>query len=361
MNSRTLVKQGSKMWQGVMKAWSSIQSGIEQQDPTCWDEITRQPLFGNRFLTNEVGTQWGTEQKPNLKFWLEKGVGAIKDVLREDGNGWLTFAEQKKLHISRTAQATYDKVIHSIPRQPIPVLPDMLGLWIASKEADGNIRQVYHITNTNPTETTVYTKKVSEQLQETESQSALPAGQYSIVRVARCGGNKRWVLDFNPVTIEEPDCTLWLWGGDWICNLELDPKEWQWRRVGALPETTMLNYSTKRGYRIVMKQNNHTMKVDAELEAAGYNSKTRAKFFNRIWHPYLPRKVSAMQWLILAEGLPVGAWRERVGLPTNCQLCPSQDRETLQHAFQDCTEIQQVWTLFRNTRITAGLPPSYLS
>jgi hypothetical protein len=56
-----------------------------------------------------------------------------------------------------------------------------------------------------------------------------------------------------------------------------------------------------------MKQNNHTMKVDAELEAAGFNSKSRAKFFNRIWHPYLPRKVSAMQWLILTEGLPVGA------------------------------------------------------
>ena len=47
MNSAHLVKQGSTMWQGVMKAWSTIQSGLEQQDPQSWSEIVRQPIFGN--------------------------------------------------------------------------------------------------------------------------------------------------------------------------------------------------------------------------------------------------------------------------------------------------------------------------
>ena len=101
------------------------------------------------------------------------------------------------------------------------------------------------------------------------------------------------------------------------------------------------------------------MQVDAEMEAAGYTSKSRAKFFNRIWHPYLPHKVSAMQWLILTEGLPVGAWRERIGMPNQWQLCPSHQRETLQHAFQDCSEIRRIWELFRDVRRRAGLPASY--
>ena len=101
------------------------------------------------------------------------------------------------------------------------------------------------------------------------------------------------------------------------------------------------------------------MRVDAELETAGFNSKSRAKIFNRIWHPYLPRKVSAMQWLILNEGLPVGAWRERLGLSNQCQLCPMHLRESLQHAFQTCSEIQRTWDLFRATRQSAGLPASY--
>ena len=126
-----------------------------------------------------------------------------------------------------------------------------------------------------------------------------------------------------------------------------------------LAETPALNYTTKRGYRVALRHNNHRMKVDEELEAAGYNSKTRAKFFNRIWHPYLPRKVSAMQWLILNEGLPVGAWRERIGMPNNCQLCLTPTRETLQHAFLECPEIARIWELFRGLRRKAGLPDSY--
>lgn len=103
------------------------------------------------------------------------------------------------------------------------------------------------------------------------------------------------------------------------------------------------------------------MRVDAELEAEGYNSKIRAKFFNRIWHPYLPRKVSAMQWLILTEGLPVGAWREKLGLSNECQLYEDHTRETLQHAFQECPEVSRAWVLFRNTRQKAGLAPAFIT
>ena len=81
MNARTLVKQGSTMWQGVVKAWNSIQAELEQHDPTTWDEIIRQPFFGNIFLTNEQGLQWGTEATTNLKFWAEKGIRAINWIL----------------------------------------------------------------------------------------------------------------------------------------------------------------------------------------------------------------------------------------------------------------------------------------
>lgn len=62
-----------------------------------------------------------------------------------------------------------------------------------------------------------------------------------------------------------------------------------------------------------------------------------------------------MQWLILTEGLPVGAWRERIGLPNECQLCPAQSKGTFQHAFVECPAVSQAWELFRNTRNAAGL------
>ena len=177
----------------------------------------------------------------------------------------------------------------------------------------------------------------------------------------RCEGDKRTVLDYNPQNETVPTQSLWLWGNDWISNLDWDPREWQWRRLGILPITSVMNYTTKRGYMIALKQNTQPMALDTELEMEGYNSKARAKFFNRIWHPYLPRKVSAMQWLILTEGLPVGVWRERIGLSSNCELCPIPVTETLQHALKDCPLLSRAWDLFRNTRKAAKLPPSYLS
>ena len=291
MNARNLVKKRSKMWQGVLKAWQSIQSGIEQHDPTTWDEITRQPLFGNRFLTNEQGIQWGTETNTNLKIWAEKNIKTVKDLMKEDGNGWKQFREHTSLRRCRGAAALHNRIIHNIPWEPALILPATQGLWVARKKEDGHIHKVSHITKMEPLEATAYNRLGTEQLKQLEHNCALPNGQYSeVCIIIRCGGVERNIIDFNPKEDDEPELTLWIWGDDWVNNLAWDPKEWQWRRIGVLADTNILNYCTKRGYRVALRQNNHTMKVDAELEEAGYNSKARAKFFNRIWHPYLPRK-----------------------------------------------------------------------
>lgn len=169
------------------------------------------------------------------------------------------------------------------------------------------------------------------------------------------------VLDYNPQEEIELEQSLWLWSNDWINNIAWDPREWQWRRLGTLSETSVLNYTTKRGYRVALKQNTLPMALDTELEMEGYNSKARAQFFNRIWHPFLPRKVVPMQWLVLTQGLPVGTWREKIGLPSDCELCATPVKETLQHTLKDCPQLCRAWDLFQNTRRAAGLPPSYLS
>ena len=64
---------------------------------------------------------------------------------------------------------------------------------------------------------------------------------------------------------------------------------------------------------------------------------------------------------MLAEGLPVGTWREKLGLNGACQLCIQQDRETAEHAFLECEEVRQVWDLFRNTKAKTNLTSAYLS
>lgn len=359
MNSPHLAKQGSTMWQGVMNAWNTIQSGIEQQDPLSWSEIARQPLFGNRLLTNEQGVQWGTESRSKMRVWPDKGYQAIKDLYRDDGQGWRTFPELR-LRRSRAAPQLYANLVNNIPWEPTPMPLHSKGQWVAQKEETGDIQFVYQVHQPERQEGTLYRKETSEVLTFVACDQRIPAGSKEI-RVVRTIGPKNGILDYNPTDETPTEQTLWVWGNEWLSNLEWDPKEWTWRRLGILPNTSVLNYSTKRGYRVAMRQDNHQMEVDAELELAGFNSKERAKFFNRIWHPYLPRKVLAMQWLILTRGLLVGAWRKRIGLSSTCQICNQQERETLQHAFMDCTKITRAWTLFQNTRRAAGLNADYTS
>ena len=358
MNSSNLVKKGSSMWQGVMKAWRTIQSGLEQQDPTTWSEIMRQPIYGNRFLTSEDGIQWGTAPRSNMLWWAAKGYNMLKDLARHDGYGWRTFPELHRLHRTNVAPQLHAKVLNSIPWDATPMPSVTIGQWVAAREENGDIQKVYRITQIDPPEATLYQKDSTERLTYINNNVRLVADTRE-VRVVRTFGPRNTIIDYNPSEDLKEEQQLWLWGNNWVSHLEWDPKEWTWRRLGMIPDTTILNYTTKRGYRVALRHDNHQMPLDAELEASGMYSKTRAKFFNRIWHPHLPRKVSAMQWLILTEGLPVGAWRERIGLSSACQICPTQDRETLQHAFMDCSEVKQAWFLFRNTRRLAGLTSGY--
>lgn len=103
------------MWQGVMKAWHTLQSGIEQQDPNTWSKILRQPILGNRFLTNEVGTQWGTEPRSNMQLWMEKQIKALKDIIKDDGSAWRTVVEQPALTRCPTTPNLYARFLASIP------------------------------------------------------------------------------------------------------------------------------------------------------------------------------------------------------------------------------------------------------
>ena len=64
-------------------------------------------------------------------------------------------------------------------------------------------------------------------------------------------------MDCNTIEDEHTDLSLWIWGNDWITNMEWDPKDYQWRCIGILAETSVLNYTTKQGHRVALQQNNH--------------------------------------------------------------------------------------------------------
>lgn len=127
MNAPNLVRQGSTMWQGVMKAWHTIQSGLEQQAPASWSEIMRQPLFGNRLLTSEQSIQWGTIPRSNMLWWAEKYYQSLNDIARQDGHGWCTFPELRRLRGAKIAPQLYARVLNSVPWDATPRPPATTG------------------------------------------------------------------------------------------------------------------------------------------------------------------------------------------------------------------------------------------
>jgi hypothetical protein len=190
MNARNLVKQGSSLWQGIMKAWHTMQSRLEQQDPTCWAEIIRQPLFGNRFLTNTIGIQWGTDARSTMLRWMEKGMRSLGDMANLEGHGWLPFEQNPKLRPNSFTRAIYNRILQSIPWDNNP--PNFIspGQWVAPKEADGSIHRVLHITCVEPLEATLYLKDATEMLTPAPQQHLCFCEELGEVRVVCCLGEK---------------------------------------------------------------------------------------------------------------------------------------------------------------------------
>ena len=216
MNNHQIAKQGSTMWQGVMRAWNTLQFGLEQQDPTGWEEIMRQPLFGNRFLTNEIGTQWGTESRSNMKWWAEKGFQSLKHIAKENGQGWRTFQELIRLRRTRVAPHLYARLVNSIPWVSTPRPRPSPGQWLAEKEEDGQINFIYHLQQTEPMTATLYRKEPSEQLMLLDTQQRPPPTTKE-VRITCTIGPKNTVFDYNPKDTP-PEASLWLWEDNGLKN-----------------------------------------------------------------------------------------------------------------------------------------------
>ena len=203
-----------------------------------------------------------------MRWWSEKGYRALKDIITPDGHGWRAYQELWRLRRARFAPQLYARLVNSIPWDATPGPAHAPGQWLAQREEDGIIQFIYHLQRVNPPKATLYKKEVTEQLTLLNTKQRPPPGAKEI-RIVRTIGPKNVILDFNPTDDTPSELLLWLWGNQNVEDLEWDPKEWSWRRLGILPVSSILNYTTKRGYQIALRQDNNQMPVDAELELGG--------------------------------------------------------------------------------------------
>ncbi len=65
----------------------------------------------------------------------------------------------------------------------------------------------------------------------------------------------------------------------------------------------------------------------------------------------LVAKEGVVLWLIMAKGLPIGAWRTRIGHQRICNLCNDGFLETSKHGLMRCAIVQEAWSKFRELKI----------
>lgn len=73
-----------------------------------------------------------------------------------------------------------------------------------------------------------------------------------------------------------------------------------------------------------------------------------------LWHQWMSRKISAMVWLTIAEGLSIGAWRVRLQQDGLCKFC--RLLKTGEHALFSCVGASPAWDKLRLLRVKASLP-----
>ena len=174
--------------------------------------------------------------------------------------------------------------------------------------------------------------------------TSLPWGHKEPVRVFITTGLTDKVYDYNP---QDPvvacDKRVWLYGQVPISKLVWDSAEWRWRKLGTEGDCDFFGYSTKFEYKISLAQLKPRLPHIQRLRIQGYSAKQITQILKRIWHPWVPRKICAMTWLTLAEGLPIGSWRHKAGWESHCRVCNAPGIETAEHALRTCAVVARAW------------------
>ncbi|XP_074267081.1 uncharacterized protein LOC141590383 [Silene latifolia] len=109
------------------------------------------------------------------------------------------------------------------------------------------------------------------------------------------------------------------------------------------PASLSGNYSVKIGYRIALKNSWNTSATPKDLSRVP--TACMGVFQKILWNLPGPKSWIILIWKTLTESLPCGEGFLKRGFdgPFTCVLCDSQETETPDHLFRDCSFASRVW------------------
>jgi hypothetical protein len=349
MSAQCIKTQGSSLWEALWQAWRTIRRGTNHEQPLTKDEILRQSLFGNPWITTEDGIPIGFEDKSRFMNWAEKGITTITDIWDEAEEDWRTTRDIHMIMKSILTNIQRMQLLSSIPKRPDEATPFGTGSWITHVEEEwgGNLYHIHraqhpdiqaHVYTRNP-QTRELTLIANEPI-------PIPIVQYRTARVYQMIGGD--IIKFNP---KKPDETIWTYGTGRTQDLEWDPGEW--RKAGNMHAINFFSYTTKRGYRLGLNEHGKPTNFELQMRDKRYNADRRKEIYKNLW---LPRQVTTFMWLVLTGGLPLGTWLAQIGHTGICQLCTTEPTKTTEHAFLKCEATQTTWSNYNDLCLRHNQP-----
>ena len=344
--------QGSPLWKAIWAAWTSVKPGASKTKAQSRDEQLRQQLFLNPEIIGPNGQALGWKKNTKFRNWSVKGINAVKDVWNAEEDTFIDIATIRNRTRSHNAGELHTKVTDALQHWNLTGVSEFkVGDWVICEDppVPGVIFFLRRRDEDHWDADPFYFRNETEELRPGEDRTDLPfdcvLSEARVVMRAAAGG----VTCFNPKGGVVSGFTMWAYRSGRITDLQMDPKEWTWDRQGLMKRTHFFDYSCRRGYRIIIKNQHRQFGFDQWMEGTGYNYGQRKSFFAKLWHTWLPRKVSSMIWLTIADGLPIGAWRRRcIGQASLCTLCPCGEVQTAEHAFFTCASVTEAWDRLRH-------------
>ncbi len=292
----------------------NVRPGLSKMEPTNAAEVLKQPVFGNPLITNQDSKPLGLSGRSEGNALVNAGHSRIGDFWDLETNSWKNLlAFGMSSHASN--KLNRDLIVASIPWNPdTSSNKPRIGDWVSKKEANQTAppEWVYQITDTNLTTASAKEFRKSSsagRVQATNSHyTTIPFEGYEPVRVLAQddhGTTLRLAKDLLPPGKKPP--IYWIFESGFISGLPWDPGDWLWQATRNMGDAPFFGYSSKRGYRNARKKH-HPPSIITFIQDLGLHNSTVAQIVARMWHNARPRKVRALTWLTLNNGLPVGTW-----------------------------------------------------
>jgi len=245
----------STLVDACIKAFISVRGNLTTVEPGEAEGKLRQQLFGNPLIVEEENIPLGMGEKIGLHLWAKGGIGKVSDIWDVEREDWLSAKQiQEKLPrkgaVTEKGQLRRRKTLSYIPWDPRERKSvTERGGWVTGPGTE----RVALVARGTRVPIRTYMRLQIGLLREQEQTAALEGMQVR-ARVIRWGGEARSFTECNPEEAPNHPDRLWTLDSSEMSNLDWAPGDWKWRKLGALKEAPFFAYTSKRGYKQVLRK-----------------------------------------------------------------------------------------------------------